>query len=456
MHLKPHFVYENKTIFIYFLAISGILHLIFIFSTSSLSHFLKPEFNFSDYGTKKSNYVVEIDLESYEKKEENVENEEMTEEEEWVEADVHEEKRQLFVDTSGRAIDEETQAETNKIGEKGSIARDMYSGKNNINDQPRLESESDFPGEVPDELAAAVSQESGMPIDVSLNKSVEDVAEETAEDFVEEETEAGLSEVDNSEELPVNDEVEEFDVTEDESVVQDVSAVNIEEMSSQDLSSQDAEPVENVEEIVSPVLESDVVILKTESRESNDTDTDVEEEEIEKTTDPVEEYTKTASIPKTLMTEIVEGRGESVANKVQNKNKASEPQVNNVPAGDDAPFFEDNISNASMTGVESFNVRKHEYAPYYKHIKDKIRLYWLLQYGTDASINQVTKGYKPIVVTFKVFPSGKIKNVEITDSAGNELLASKIKISIQNTALNKFPDYINEKHIDVKFSYFFF
>jgi outer membrane biosynthesis protein TonB len=80
----------------------------------------------------------------------------------------------------------------------------------------------------------------------------------------------------------------------------------------------------------------------------------------------------------------------------------------------------------------------------------------LLQYGTDASISQVTKEYKPIVVTFKVLPSGKIMNVKIVDSAGNELLASKIRISIKNTILNKFPDYINEKLIDVKFSYFFF
>ncbi len=80
----------------------------------------------------------------------------------------------------------------------------------------------------------------------------------------------------------------------------------------------------------------------------------------------------------------------------------------------------------------------------------------MLQYGTDASINQVTKGYKPIVVTFKVFPTGTINNVEIVDSAGNELLASKIRVSIKNTTLNKFPDYINDEHIDVKFSYFFY
>jgi hypothetical protein len=301
-----------------------------------------------------------------------------------------------------------------------------------------------------------VPQESGLPIDVSLSEPAKDEAEETVENLVEEEAAAGLSEADNSEELPVNDEVEEFDTTEDESLVQDVSAADDEEMSSQTMSSQDTEPVESVEAIDSTVLESDVVILESESMESDDADTDVVEEEIEETTDPVEEYTKTASIPKALMKEIVDGMGENVANKVQNKYKPSEPQVNNVPAGDDAPIFNANISNASMTGAESFNVKKHEYAPYYKHIKDKIRLYWLLQYGTDASISQVTKEYKPIVVTFKVLPSGKIKNVKIVDSAGNELLASKIRISIKNTILNKFPDYINEKLIDVKFSYFFF
>jgi len=107
-------------------------------------------------------------------------------------------------------------------------------------------------------------------------------------------------------------------------------------------------------------------------------------------------------------------------------------------------------------GAESFNIKKHEYAPYYKHIKDKIRLYWLLQYGTDASINQVTKDFKPVIVTFKALPSGKITDVVITDSAENELLASKIQASIQNTTLDKFPEYIDEKYINVKFSYYFF
>ena len=432
MHLKPHSVSENKKFFFYFLAISGILHLVFIFSTSNMSHLLKPAINYSDYGTKESNYLIEIDLESEEQKEENVEGEELGE------ADVLEEERQLFVDTSESAVDEETQADTNKIGEKGSIARDMLLDSNNINDKPRLDSESSFPGEAPDEFASTVLQESGMPTDISPTEPVKDEAEKAVEDSVEEEAVGVLSEVDKSAEMPASGDTEKLDATMEEPVVKDVK------------------PAESVEEVVSEVLGSDVVVLESELKESDDTDADVVEEEVEKPTDPAEELTETASISKIMMKEVVEGRRESVAHKLQNKNKSSEQQDNNVPRGSDAPFFEDNISNAPLSGAESFNVKKHEYAPYYKHIKDKIRLYWLLQYGTDASINQVTKGFKPIVVTFKVFSTGKIKNVEIVDTAGNELLASKIRVSIKNTTLNKFPDYINEEHIDVKFSYFFY
>ncbi len=432
MHPKPHFISGNRKIFFYFLAASGILHLVFIFLTSNMSHLLKPVINYSDYGTKESDYLIEIDLGSEDQEEENVESEELGE------AEGLEEEEQLFVDTSESAVDEETQAETNKIGEKGSIARDMLSDENNINDKPRLESESSFPGEAPDEFASTVLRESGMPVEISPSEPVNEVTEEAIDDPVEEEVVADSPEIGNSEELHASDAAEELDATMEEPVVKDIK------------------PVESAEEVVSEVLGSDVVVLESESKESDDTDADVAEEEIEKPTEPAEELTEIASISKIMMKEVVEGRRESVANKLQKKNKSSDQQDNNVPRGSDAPFFEDNISNAPLSGAESFNVKKHEYAPYYKHIKDKIRLYWLLQYGTDASINQVTKGFKPIVVTFKVFPSGKIKNVEIVDTAGNELLASKIRVSIKNTTLDKFPDYINEEHIDVKFSYFFY
>jgi len=435
MFPKLYFNTESKTILAYFLAISCLLHLILIFSSSSLSHFLTPEFNLSNYASKKDNYVIEIELESGKEEEKNIEDEEeLKEEEEETEEDLPEEKRQLFVDTSDKAVDEEPQADTERVGEKGSIAKDMYAGEDNVNDEPRLESDADLPGDAPDVLASAELQESGLPIEATYGEPVEEAVEE-AQPLVEKEIADSSSDVDESEMPPVNEEVEAFNEPQDEPVIKNAGP-----------------QIENMDKITT-TLESDVVILETESLE---TETDVIEESTDEITEPVEEYTETASIPRTMIKDIIEGSKESISSKVQKDSATPEPQPDNIPAGDSAPFFEDNISNAPIQGQESFNVKKHEYAPYYKHIRDKISWYWLLQYGTDASINLVTNDYKPVIVEFRVLPSGKIVDVTIANSAGNQLLSSKVQKSIHNTILNKFPEYVNEKHINVRFNFYFF
>lgn len=459
MHLKPHYGYENKTVFFYFLTISGVIHLIFIFSTSGLSHFLRPAFNLSDYASNKNNYVIEIDLKSDRQEEERLVNDEMLNEEEKdkeAEEELPEEQRQLFVDTPENAVDEDPRADTNKIGEKGSIAKDMYSGEDSTNDKPRLESNADLPGKVPEELASAVSQESGLPAEAVYREPVEENGKEAAQAPDTEEAVDTLSEVSNSGDRPEDNEVERLDKVQEEAIVQDDKIEGVEDRGFQSMESVDTGRKVDIEAIEPVTPESEVAASDSEQLEQTEFEVDEEGREAEKKAERVEEYTKTASIPKAMMKEIVEGRKESVVNKAQNNFKAPAPQTNYIPEGDDTPFFEDNISNAPIKGAESFNIKKHEYAPYYKHIKDKIRLYWLLQYGTDASINQITNDYKPIVVTFKALSTGRITDVIIKDSAGNELLASKIQISIQNTILDKFPEYIKEKFINVKFSYYFF
>jgi hypothetical protein len=311
----------------------------------------------------------------------------------------------------------------------------MYAGEDNVNDEPRLESDADLPGDAPDDLASAELQESGLPIEATYDEPVEEAVKEEAQPLVEEEIADSASDVDESEVPPVNEEIEAFNEPQEEPVVKDAGP-----------------QIEDIDKIAT-TLESDVVILETESVE---TETDVIEESTDKTTEPVEEYTETASIPRNMIKDIIEDSKESIPDKVQKDSVTPEPQPKNIPAGDSAPFFEDNISNAPIQGKESFNVKKHEYAPYYKHIRDKISWYWLLQYGTDASINLETNDYKPVVVEFKVLPSGKIANVTIANSAGNELLSSKVQKSIQNTILNKFPEYVNEKYINVRFNFYFF
>ena len=124
----------------------------------------------------------------------------------------------------------------------------------------------------------------------------------------------------------------------------------------------------------------------------------------------------------------------------------------NIPA----PSLNADLSNTSLFGKPSFNIRKHEYAKYYKHIRDKISLYWLLYFGTDQSIKFTTEDNRPVIVEFKIRPSGKITDVIISDDAGNPFLASRTQTTVINTQLDEFPPFIEEEFIDVKFNFFFF
>ena len=83
-------------------------------------------------------------------------------------------------------------------------------------------------------------------------------------------------------------------------------------------------------------------------------------------------------------------------------------------------------------------------------------MYWLLYFGTDQSIKFATEDNRPVIVEFKIKPSGKITNVIISDDAGNAFLASRTQMSVTNTQLDEFPSFIEEEFIDVKFNFFFF
>ncbi len=69
--------------------------------------------------------------------------EEQKEEEE----EVEETKRQQFVDTADSAVDEEVEAEadTDKIGEKGTLARDTAPDEGPAEEGPKLEGDTDIP-----------------------------------------------------------------------------------------------------------------------------------------------------------------------------------------------------------------------------------------------------------------------------------------------------------------------
>ncbi len=437
MFSKPRFNYGNKTIFAYFTVISCILHLIFIFSSSGLSYFLKSGFDLNDYVSKKGDYVIEIELESGREEVKSEKAEEISKEEEMVKEDLVEKNRQFFVDTSNKITDEEPQIDTNKIGEKGSVAKDMYSGKDNINNEPRLTGDYELLAKGPEELTSVKPQGEIVPLEVGGD----------IQQLVDEEMYDTMSNINNSEVVSTENESDLSNEPLDESVVQDAKLDDINDANSQTYDI----------ETIAPTIDTEEVVVEMGSFENIQDEKEVIEESTDKKTEFVKDYTEIASVPMDRIIEVMENDDkENVSSKIQNELTQPESQKNNIPYGDDAPFFEDNISNAPIQGEESFNIKKHEYAPYYKHIRDKIRWYWLLQYGTDASINLITRDYSPVIVEFKVVPSGKIVDVEIVDSAGNELLASKIQKSVQNTIMNRFPDYVNEEYINVRFNFYFF
>ncbi len=59
--------------------------------------------------------------------------------------------------------------DTEKIGEKGSVAKDMYLEKDGLNNSPRLTRESEMLAKAPNELTAVKPEYSGFPIEVVEN-----------------------------------------------------------------------------------------------------------------------------------------------------------------------------------------------------------------------------------------------------------------------------------------------
>jgi hypothetical protein len=127
-----------------------------------------------------------------------------------------------------------------------------------------------------------------------------------------------------------------------------------------------------------------------------------------------------------------------------------------MAGGEIMPLMEAEDSNAPREGKEAFAVKKDEYAPYYRHIRDRITWYWVLRYGTRQEIKLETENNLPIIVEFKVYPEGVVKEAKIIQEAGNHLLASYVKDTVADTRFKQFPPYVKEEYIDVRFNFYFF
>ena len=113
-------------------------------------------------------------------------------------------------------------------------------------------------------------------------------------------------------------------------------------------------------------------------------------------------------------------------------------------------------SSARHKGELAFNIKADEYAPYYKHILDRIGLAWYIHSGWDFSAALKPGEEHKISVTFRVARSGEIRDAKIADDGGSLLLATRILNAVKSASpLNAFDDYIKEERLAIRFTFLF-
>lgn len=403
-------------------------------------------------------------------------------------------KYKIFTDTSGNAEDEQTKVDTDKIGAKGAVAKDNFpDDRQPSNEEPHAEggSRAPFLGKgnagVPyhtqqqppgqEEMAQALvaedsSHEEGAPPRyANLPKGLENQGP-PAQPFLTKHQQRPSEERKETATEVKAIQLDETIPKEDTAPASKRQRLTI----GRSIAQEEAEPLPNSEGVLFADRQ-DEINNKTETEQELPPSLPHEEITAKKIVPVGKEPGETketknvpvlqpekppvaASVPSGVEPQRRLERGldeQEISGGLKKPKVSFNVNAKTEGANNDPVLFEDTISNASIPGVPSFNVKKHEYADYFKHIRDRISLYWFLGYGTRAELKLETKDDKPVIVEFKVLPDGSIGGVKIVDDAGNFNLASRLSSSIENAApLNPFPANIKEPSIDVRFNFYFF
>ena len=412
--------------------------------------------------------------------------------------DPEKKKDKLFVDTSDNAEDEETSADTDKIGEKGSVAKDNFpDDKQPVNNEPHAEGHSKAPllgkggailpkGGQQQPQGQQVIAPALVPVDPSHDKSSpprfanlpeglekleepvkhlqksqpkvltgKDEKKTTERESVKsdktKETE-GIVQTTKRQQGNISRDIRREEETELLSAHEEVIITGKQNEAGKESETEEPPTQSNRGQETVKKEKEDVKDLKDEKLSEIK---EVENAEIPDSENPIPPAELSGNEPQRRLERGLdeqESPGEIGKPKVSINVNAKAEGANNDPV-----LFEDTISNAAIPGAPSFNVKKHEYASYFKYIRDRISLYWFLGYGTRAEIKLETRDDKPIIIEFKVLPDGSLEDVKIVDDAGNFHLASRLVSSIKNAApLNPFPPNIKEPSIEVRFNFYFF
>lgn len=494
MFIKSHTNFFNKNLFSLLIIASLAIHAIVIFMSPQATQILNLSSYREDFIREPNESVVTLELENTDTQTENIANSETKKNKKEQKKEKEEKKKhKIFTDTADNAEDEETNVETDKIGEKGSIAKDNFpDDKQPVNNEPHAEGHSKAPllgkggsvlptdaqqqSQEQDATQAVVSHDAfndknSPPRYANLSKGLEHQPEpikplQTAqaqmlsEESKEKTTAATQVKTDKStkaenspqttkrERLTIGRSIEQEAATEPLSNSEEALFTN-----KQDEINNDSETKEKPSP--SPLQEQE--IIKNEAvKVKNPTETkETKETSALKQETPAPPPELSSIEPQRTLERGLDAQ-ESPA-ELKKPKVAFNVNAKTEGASKDPVLFEDTISNASIPGAPSFHVKKHEYADYFKHIRDRISLYWFLGYGTRAEIKLETKNDHPIIIEFKVFPDGSVDEIKIVDDAGNFQLASRLISSIKNASpLNPFPSKIKEPSIDVRFNFYFF
>lgn len=520
MSLKPRADFFIKNLFSFIIISSLAIHALIIFLSPKVNQIFKLSSLRESFIREPAEYVVTLEVENTDTQKEQAAKTEAKQDEIETKKEKEPEKKKYktFTDTTDNTKDEEVNIDTDKIGEKGSLAKDNFpDDKQPVNNEPHAEGHSNAPllgkGEItsPKEKQQPVQKQEGItetvvsentpsgnknspPLYANLPQGLERLAGstkhlQTSQSLPQHQTSSKEREEKISEVKSFTSDT--MIKTEDTEQIADTDKmIEREQPSKSERLTMGTDGTDSKQEKLMEPLPGQEGVLFTDKQDEIDKESAREKEPLPssppkpKTTKKeavkaeklVEKFIETKEIqnsdtpepetpipPSELPDIEPQRRLERGLDEQESQSELKEPTVSfTLNAKKDASnkdpiLFEDTISNSAIPGAPSFNVKKHEYADYFKHIRDRVSLYWFLGYGTRAEIKLETKNDKPIVVEFKVLPNGSIDDVKIIDDAGNFPLASRLIFSVKNAApLNPFPPNIKEPSIDVKFNFYFF
>jgi hypothetical protein len=103
-----------------------------------------------------------------------------------------------------------------------------------------------------------------------------------------------------------------------------------------------------------------------------------------------------------------------------------------------------------------YNIKRHEYADYYKHIRDRVLASWEARYSHD--LHKLLRTHYRATVLFRVERAGEIRGVRPgPDQTRNLELVTKLMQVIRNAGpLDSFPEKITEPYLPIRFDFYFF